>query len=213
MAGTMEYFSLERHVPLNEQERECLSSGKSVADIATIINFVQYDARPRRHIRDVIAASIFAMERINMVVECFKVRSIGVAEMLKSAMAADPYVCKADRILLLQDLVEFQSTIKAVVEEQHGPPHIVELRRILQPMTVVFDANGSLSRRLEIALVAAGANSISISPSPTGFVIDVCGPNSEVHFRSTFQNMGLTNIPDIKYRQNDDIDEHSDSEY
>jgi hypothetical protein len=61
----MEYFSRDHDEPLREIEKETLYSGKAIGDLTRLIELLQLNSRPRRHIRNTIAAAIITMSRIN----------------------------------------------------------------------------------------------------------------------------------------------------
>ncbi len=203
----MEYFSLDIDAPLKEIEKQTLSSGRAIADLTKLMELIQLNGRPRRHVRDTIAAAVIAMERINkqanITPKYFSVGSIGIALDFKQPMGSGGNYIKAqNRSLLLRDLQEFQDAIKAVLDKDQTSDNINILRDFLLPATIVFDEVGQLSNQLESSLRLAGAKSIAISSSGgEQFHIHVGGTMSEEEFTKTLNDVVVGETPPIQYEQ------------
>lgn len=200
----MEFFSLDPTAELMELEKECLSNGKALDDLRDIIILVGSDARPRRHVRNVIATSIFAMHRINKAASgdtFFEVKSFELALQMKDAITpTNSYFRKADRRLIIADLWNFYDVIKNVVDNLVHDEMTEKLRGLITPQHVVFD--GSLSPDTISNLRRAGAKNISILPDTAGLLtIEVRGSTSETEFADIFSKLTVSNTPKVVYHQ------------
>jgi hypothetical protein len=197
----MEFLSLDPDAELIELDKECLSSGKILNDLKNVIRFLQSDPRPRRHIRNAIAASIFAMQRINNAAApgapVFIVKSSQLAQRMKDAITpTNSYFLEDERRLIIADLCNFYHAIKNVVENQVHNDMTEKLRFLITPQHVVFDSKGSLSPEIVSNLCRAGAKNIAIFPDTAGLItVEVRGSASEDEFLEIFSalNVGPSN--------------------
>lgn len=201
----MEHFSLDIGAPLTELEKECLSSGRALRDILSVMDLVRSDPRPRRHARNIIAASIFAMYRINAIsgYSHFSIQSFGIANtMIGPITNANFFLKKSERIGILTDLCAFHRTIKVIV---NGPitGSLVQLHGVLTPKIQLFDNKGFLLQEIESSLLSSGARTISMRPDDTGeFSIEVSGVIAESDFLNAFSKLSVhTASPKIVYHQ------------
>lgn len=167
----MEYFSTNLDDEFNELEKECLSSGKVLETLKTVIDFVQYEPRPKRHMRDLIAKSIITIWRIKKIVKevlVVKIPNILIDVNTSVAFAMDllgpitkdnSFVKKDVRQTLLSDLHGFREFMKAELTSNSGL-----MIEFLRPKVAIFDLCGKLRRDVETHLQQAGANRISVTP-------------------------------------------------
>lgn len=175
----MEYFSTNPDDEFNELEKECLSSGKVLETLKTVIDFVQYEPRPKRHMRDLIAKSIITIWRIKRLEEGLEVKrdklnkvlqipnilihvntSFSFAMDLLNPITKDnSYVKKKVRQTLLSDLHVFREFMKAELTSSSS-----QIINCLRPKVAMFDLCGNLLRVVETHLQQAGANRISVTP-------------------------------------------------
>lgn len=161
----MEYFSTNEDDEFNELEKECLSSGKVLETLKTVIDFVQYEPRPKRHMRDLIAKSIITIWRINTKIPNILIHvntSVDfVMDLLGPTTAKNSYVKKDVRQALLSDLHRFRKFMKELASSSS---QIIDFFR---PKVIMFDSCGNLRREVEARLLQAGANRISVTPTVT----------------------------------------------
>ena len=167
----MEYFSTNLDDEFNELEKECLSSGKVLETLKTVIDFVQYEPRPKRHMRDLIAKSIITIWRIKKIVEEVSVVKISnilihvntsvafAMDLLDPITKGNSYVKTKDRQTLLSDLHGFREFMKAELTSSSS-----QITNFLRPKVAMFDSCGNLRRDVEAHLLRAGANRISVTP-------------------------------------------------
>jgi hypothetical protein len=200
----MEFFSLDPDVPLMELEKECLSSGKALNDLYDVIRLVRSDARPRRHVRNAIAASIIAMYRINKAasMEVFEVKSFQLALQMKDAITpTNSYYKNDDRRLIIADLYIFYHAMEKVINRADDDM-TENLRALIKPEHVVFDLEGSLSPEIVAKLRRAGATNISIFPDTAGrCTVEVRGSTSETEFEEMFSKLTVSNTLNVVYQQ------------
>jgi len=170
-ATVMEYFSINLDDEFNELEKECLSSGKVLETLKTVIDFVQYEPRPKRHMRDLIAKSIITIWRIKKIVEEVLVVKISnilihvntsvafVMDLLGPITTGNSCVKKDVRQTLLSDLYGFREFMKAELTSSSS-----QIINFLHPKVVMFDSCGNLRHDVETRLLRAGANRISVTP-------------------------------------------------
>ena len=167
----MEYFSTNLDDEFNELEKECLFSGKVLETLKTVIDFVQYEPRPKRHMRDLIAKSIITIWRIKKIVEEVSVVKISnilihvntsvafAMDLLDPITKGNSYVKTKDRQTLLSDLHGFREFMKAELTSSSS-----QITNFLRPKVAMFDSCGNLRRDVEAHLLRAGANRISVTP-------------------------------------------------
>lgn len=164
IATVMEYFSINLGDEFNELEKECLSSGKVLETLEKAIEFVQYEPRPRRHMRDLIAQSIIIIWRINTKIQSNPIHvntSVDFAlELLGPITAVNSYLKKDVRQTLMSDLHGFRDFMKGYLASSSSL-----IMDFLRPKVVMFDSYGSLRRDVEVLLEKAGANRISVTPT------------------------------------------------
>ena len=203
----MEYFSLDKDAALTELEKECLSSGKSIVDIKSVMELVRGGSRPRRHVRNIIAASIFAMYRVNAAanMQVFEIRSLGTAIIMKESITpGNSYFKKSERQDILEDLHDFCRKISMLLDTSAPrSDELDSLRSSLAPITTMFDKTGKLSPEIASGLQSCVARTISLRPDDTGgFGIDVSGPTPELDFLASFSNLSLGTVPPkVVYQQ------------
>jgi hypothetical protein len=204
----MEYFSLKVDEKLKEIEKETLSSGKAIDELTRLIGTIKLNSRPRRHLRNAIAAAILAMSRINneMKYPYFRAESSQIALDLLTAMDSGDNCMKVkDRTSLLFDLNIFKDAIQQVLDPTVTSHDISRLRELIRPRTVIFDELGQLQKDLENSLIKAGARSIALVSSTDGneFNVRVGGTISEEEFLKKFEDLEISDAPPIRYEQLD----------